>query len=202
MAASERENHPASRTKRIFIALGVGCAIALFATAIALAFGTTSPNATILSPSVAGRPVGARLPVDFELARLGGGRRVDLSRLVEKRVAVINVFASWCPACEKELDAFGKVSREFRQSVAFVGVDSSEPNPRRSEALLEAAHAHYPVGLDTTDLTVADSWGVTNLPVTFFLRANGTIAAEHLGAESPNALRREVRRLIGAAGRV
>lgn len=192
MAAPRR----AHRTRRSFIALGIGCVIALFATAIALAFGTSSPNATLTSPSVAGRPVGARLPVDFRLARLGGGSRVDLAGLVSGRVAVINVFASWCPSCQKELSAFGVVSAAFSREVAFVGVDTSEADPHLSERLLANARAMYPVGLDTSDLAVADAWGVEDLPVTFFLRRNGTIAAEHLGAESASALRRELNVLL------
>jgi thiol-disulfide isomerase/thioredoxin len=188
---------PARTARRILAALGVGAVIALVATAITLAIWTRSPNATIASPSVAGRPVGTRLPVDFDLARLGGGDAVDLSRLVSGRVAVINVFASWCPSCEKELTAFGAISATFRRKVAFVGVDTSESDPRLSERLLADADAHYPVGLDTSDLTVADTWGVENLPVTFFLRPNGTIAAEHLGAESTGTLRREIGQLLG-----
>lgn len=140
--------------------------------------------------------MGSSLPVDYRLARLGGGRRVDLAALVRGRIAVINVFASWCPSCAQELDAFGTVSTEFARRVAFVGIDTSETDVYRSRQLLAAARATYPVGLDTTDLTVASSWGVSNLPVTFFLRSNGSIAAEHLGAESAAALREEVRDLL------
>jgi thiol-disulfide isomerase/thioredoxin len=172
--------------------------IALFATATALAFGTRYPNTTLTSPSVAGRPVGARLPVEFRLARLGGGSSVDLAGLVTGRVAVINVFASWCPSCQQELAAFGVVSARFARRVSFVGVDTSESDPRLSKRLLANAHAKYPVGLDTSDLTVADAWGVEDLPVTFFLRRNGTIAAEHLGAESVTALSHELDTLLAA----
>ena len=88
--------------------------------------------------------------------------------------------------------------RGSRCAVAFVGVDTSESDPHLSERLLANAHAKYPVGLDTSDLTVADAWGVEDLPVTFFLRRNGTIAAEHLGAESVNALSRELNTLLAA----
>lgn len=136
------------------------------------------------------------MPVDFFLARLGGGRPVDLASLVSGRVAVINVFASWCPSCQKELAAFGVVSATMAHKVAFVGIDTSESDPSLSERLLAKAHARYPVGLDTADLTVADAWGVANLPVTFFLRPDGTIAAEHLGAESATSLRRELDALL------
>ncbi len=84
----------------------------------------------------------------------------------------------------------------FADRVAFVGVDTSESDPRLSERLLANAHAHYPVGLDTPDLAVADDWGVESLPVTFFLRRDSTIAAEHLGAESTGSLRKELEQLL------
>lgn len=172
--------------------------IALVATAVTLALRTAAPDVTVQSPRVAGRPVNARLPVDFRLARLGGGARVDLARLVSGHVAVINLFASWCPACQKELEAFGAASAEFHKEVRFVGVDTSEPDPRRSLRLLAQARATYPVALDSASLAVAGAWGVSNLPVTFFVRANGTIAAEHLGAESSSALRGEIEALLRA----
>lgn len=119
-----------------------------------------------------------------------------LSALVAGRPAVINLFASWCTACARELDAFGKVANSTGAAVAFVGVDTSENDPQRSRLLLSEARVRYPVALDTSSLEVADSWGIGDLPVTFFVRSNGTIALEVLGAQSVAQLRRDVETLV------
>jgi thiol-disulfide isomerase/thioredoxin len=154
--------------------------------------GSSSPPTQVLG-------VGAEAPGDFTLARLGGGQPLVLSRLLDGHPAVINVFASWCTACAAELDAFGAVSQSFARRVVFVGIDSNETSPRRAESLLATAHATYPVGLDTS-LAVATSYGVVELPTTFFLAADGRITAVVVGAESRAALTAHVTAALAASG--
>jgi len=188
-----------ARSRRAVLALALGCAIALIVTAVFFAVRPGPNSATVTNPAVSGRSVGSALPVHFRLARLGGGKPVVLWSLVKGRPSVVNLFASWCPACARELDAFGRVSASVGSKVAFVGVDTSENDPARSEQLLSQAKVRFPVARDTASLEVAGSWGVTDLPVTFFVRSNGTIAREVLGAESLSVLRRNVAALLKGA---
>jgi cytochrome c biogenesis protein CcmG, thiol:disulfide interchange protein DsbE len=189
-----------TQPRRVVVALGIGCLLAVAVAGVFLALRPRPESTSLDAPLISDRPVGAPLPVDFRLARLGGGPPVELATLVKGKPAVINLFASWCSACEKELRAFGRVSSELKGRVSFVGVDTSEPSPGRSLLLLRQAGARYPVALDSSSSEVADAWGVADLPVTFYLRPNGTIAKEVLGAEDSSVLRAAAEGLLSSPG--
>lgn len=197
--------HPRDPRRRAFAA-----AVTLTAMIVAgfVAFAVTRASrsipsgsgAVILPPGSSLHP-GTAVPVHFSLARLGGGKPVDLAALVGHRPTVVNFFASWCPDCVAELGALASVWRADRPSVDFVGLDTNDPNPTLARALLSRAGADYPVGIDSTVSrdSVGQAWGLANgLPVTFFLDRKGTIVLEVLGQESHATLSRRVAEL--AAG--
>lgn len=131
---------------------------------------------------------------DVRLRRLGGGPPVSVGG-PSGRPTVVNFFASWCTACQREIRAVAAVARA--RKVPFVGVDTDETSPGQALALLRAAHATYPVGMGTG--TFAGRYGAEGLPTTAFLNARGRIVALELGA----VRRHELARLVAdlAAGR-
>jgi thiol-disulfide isomerase/thioredoxin len=135
---------------------------------------------------------GAAAPA-FSLPRLGGGTPVALSSLRGSPV-IVNFFASWCPDCRSELAAIGSVAAQNSGRVAVIGVDSNDGNGAAAAKLLTAAHASYPVGVDTS-AQVASKYLLTALPVTYFVNAQGRIVGSALGPQSVASLRRWVGRL-------
>ena len=102
----------------------------------------------------------------------------DLSRTIG-RPTVVNFFASWCPSCAEEaadLAAFAAAHPEL----AVVGV---AVNDKRADAerFVMRHGITYPVVLDTTGLD-GDAWGVTGIPATFFLDAQGRTVTSIVGA--------------------
>jgi len=140
---------------------------------------------------------GARAPVDFTLARLGGGSALSLARVLDGRPAVVNFFASWCSECAAELDAFGQAWRTDHGQVVFLGIDTNDTDGSKALALLRAAGAAYPVAVDDADDEVTDAYGVNGLPTTFFIDAEGRVRFEVIGAEQRGALERRIRALTG-----
>jgi thiol-disulfide isomerase/thioredoxin len=132
----------------------------------------------------------------FSLPRLGGGAPVALSSL-RGSPAIVNFFASWCPNCRSELTAMGAVATQNTGRVAVVGIDSNDGNGATAAKLLVAAHATYPVGVDTS-AKVASEYLLTALPVTYFVSADGRIVGSALGPQSVASLRRWVSRLSGS----
>ena len=160
--------------------------------------GVSGTGSSVLPPG-SNLHSGARVPLDFSLARLGGGSRVDLARLVAHRVAVVNFFASWCPDCTAELDTFATAWRAHRSSVAFVGIDTNETSASKAAGLLAKVGAGYPVGVSDTlgAHSIGRVWELANgLPVTFFLDRRGHIALEVLGLESRPVLERRIAELL------
>ncbi len=160
--------------------------------------GTPAVSGNASTPAVSNLPassilrVGELVPTHFTLQRLGGGATIQLARLLAGHEAVINLFASWCPACASELGAFAAVSNSVAKRVVFVGIDTNDPNSAKALSLLRRAGAKFPVGIDTANLGVASAFGVANLPTTLYLRADGRLARAVLGAQSATQLRRAI----------
>ncbi len=135
----------------------------------------------------------------FSLPRLGGGQTVSLTD-TRGTPTVVNFFASWCKDCQAELSAFGALSAQIAGQVAIVGVDSNDTDPTLARSLLTTAKATYPVGVDNA-ATVATSYLLSALPVTYFLDAQGRVVHVAFGALSLASLDHWVSRLTGKSVR-
>jgi cytochrome c biogenesis protein CcmG, thiol:disulfide interchange protein DsbE len=135
----------------------------------------------------------------FSLPRLGGGQAVSLAD-TRGTPTVVNFFASWCKDCQAELSAFGALSAQTAGRVAIVGVDSNDTNPTLAQSLLTKAKATYPVGVDNA-ATVATSFLLSALPVTYFLDAQGRVVHVAFGAQSLASLEHWSGQLTGKSAR-
>lgn len=108
------------------------------------------------------------------------GETFDLAT-TRGRPTVVNFFASWCPPCNSEapdLVAFAAAHPE----ASFVGVAVNDERAD-TEAFVDKYGIVYPVVYDAEGGT-GDDWGVTGIPTTFFLDAQGTIKDTIVGAAS------------------
>lgn len=128
----------------------------------------TSGNA---APAVANGLPDAVLPC------LGGGRSVRLSGL-RGQPLIINVWASWCPSCRTEAPFLAAVAGTT-SAVRVLGVDHADPDPAGAIAFAQTAGWTFPQ-LQDRDLVLRRELQVTALPVTFFVRADGTIAYRNM----------------------
>ncbi|MCU1495719.1 MAG: Redoxin domain protein [Acidimicrobiaceae bacterium] len=157
-----------------------------------IAYAVTSASSHKTNPTVGVAVIskGKSAPL-FTLPRLGGGSQVDLAGFRGKPT-VVNFFASWCPDCRSELNAFGTVSSADKSKVNFVGVDSNDTNSALARKLLASAGATYPVGVDANGSIASESYVIVALPVTYFLDAKGRVVGETFGAESRSKLEQSV----------
>lgn len=122
-----------------------------------------------------GKPAAA-----FTLQRLDGPGTVSLSDYRGK-VAVVNIFASWCIPCKQENPALVRVYERYRASgdVVFLGIlyqDSRESGLR----YVKDNGVTWPTASDDDGL-FAIAYGVFGIPETYFLGADGIIAGRHIG---------------------
>ena len=104
------------------------------------------------------------------------GEQVRVWELQGKPV-VVNFWASWCTACIQELPVLSSAS-SAHPNVAFLGADSQDTAGGFQS--FEDRHPHpYPVGPIITGSYQA--YGVAGLPVTFFIDAQGRVAASFAG---------------------
>lgn len=126
-----------------------------------------------------GQPVHA-----YSLARLEG----DTPLTGEERLGrpyVINLFASWCTPCRAEHPQLMALSR---QGVDIVGI-AYKDRPEASAAFLaELGNPFADVGQDPEGRFGLEI-GVTGVPETFVVGADGTIRAAHRGPLTDEAVR-------------
>lgn len=133
---------------------------------------------------------------DVTVPCLGGGRAVRLSGL--RGPLLVNLWAQWCPGCREEAPYLAQVA-DRGSALRVLGVDHADPQPALALTFAERAGWTYPQLYDA-DLVFRTRLQVTALPVTFFVRDDGTIAGRHAGAfTSVDQIEQESRRLLGVA---
>jgi cytochrome c biogenesis protein CcmG/thiol:disulfide interchange protein DsbE len=139
----------------------------------------------VASPLV-GRPAPA-----FTLEPVGGGAPVSLASLAGKPV-VLNFWATWCVPCFQEHGVLSEGARALGADVQFLGV-VYEDEPEGVQAFLAQRGGGYPSLVDPGSRT-AIAYGVFGVPETFFIDAQGTIAAKFVGPLTAPTLEANVRK--------
>jgi len=146
-------------------------------------------------PHAIDSPLVGRPAPPFELAPVDGGAPVSLGGLAG-RPAVINFWATWCIPCLEEHDVLLEAARASQGKVQFLGV-VYEDQPDRVRAFLGQHGAAYPSLLDPEG-KAAISYGIFGVPETFFVDAQGRIAAKQVGPLTPDSLAADLAKAGGA----
>jgi cytochrome c biogenesis protein CcmG/thiol:disulfide interchange protein DsbE len=128
--------------------------------------------------------IGRPAPV-FTLQPAGGGAPVSLAAL-RGRPVVINFWATWCVPCYEEHAVLVAAAREAGDAVQFLGVIYEDDEDRVGEFLARQGKA-YPSLMDDDGKT-AMAYGIYGVPETFFVDAQGRIAAKYTGPLGPDAV--------------
>lgn len=144
---------------------------------------------------VAPSGAGPGLP-EVTLVRLDGGE-LPLASLAGKPV-VLNLWATWCPPCRREMPVLGKAQRE-NPDVTFVFADQGESAEIVREYLQAQGLALDNVLLDATG-RLAQQTGSPGLPTTLFFDASGKLVDRRLGGLSAATLAERLEALRAPAG--
>ncbi|HOT79414.1 MAG TPA: TlpA disulfide reductase family protein [Microthrixaceae bacterium] len=112
-----------------------------------------------------------------------------------KTPMVLNVWATWCAPCRKEMPAFDVTASKYEGVVRFVGVNLGDTEVAAQQFVDETG-----VGFDQyldPDSTSQVALSITTMPATAFIRADGTIAATHNGALDEAELERLIADELG-----
>ncbi len=130
----------------------------------------------------------------FTLARHGGGE-VSLEELRGQPV-VLNFWSAGCATCLEELDELVRFYRAHLGEVAFFAINMGDP----PETVAEFARRHkleseYPLLLDPKG-KVAVAYGVTGVPETVFIDAEGIVRYWIIGPASERQLEEGLRSIV------
>lgn len=146
---------------------------------LALGWGLTNDPKYIPSPLV-GKPVPA-----FELPPVKG-RELGLSNSdLNGSVSLVNVFASWCTACELEHPFLMRLAETG--AVPIHGLNYKDRPDDAATWLDKGGDPYTRTGADVSG-QVGIEWGVYGVPETFVISPDGHIAYKHVGPLTPDTI--------------
>jgi thiol-disulfide isomerase/thioredoxin len=128
-----------------------------------------------------------RLP-DVEVETLRGGQPFALDEL--EGPAVVNLWATWCAPCKRELPEFQAVHESLADEVTFVGVNIGDDGDDAAD-YLDDLGISYDQYLDF-DSTLTAALETATLPMTLIIDADERIALRHVGPLDQNDLIEEL----------
>jgi thiol-disulfide isomerase/thioredoxin len=120
------------------------------------------------------------------------GERVDVARVAAGRVALVSLWATWCEACEREMDALNRLEAKSGNAAVVIGVAVGEERAKVA-AFAQRRGLRY-VQLIDPDFAFADAIGQRRIPATLVVDREGKIVyrGDALDAASLDALKRAV----------
>ncbi len=127
--------------------------------------------------------------MDFTVYR-ADGTPVSLSDVFGKPI-LINFWATWCPPCKSELPDFDRVYADYGEDVVFMMInmtDGSRDTVETASAYIADNGFSFPVYYDC-DLDAAYTYGVSSIPMTVLIGADGNIVGAQIGVLNEAQLR-------------
>lgn len=115
----------------------------------------------------------------------------------EGKPLVVNLWATWCPPCRREMPMLAREAAE-RTDVGFVFVNQGE-GAGKIGSYLSADRLTLDHVLLDAGMALSRHYATPGLPVTLFLRRDGTLASLHTGEISREALATGIEAIMGEA---
>jgi peroxiredoxin len=127
-----------------------------------------------------GSVAAGKVATDFKLRDLGG-HEVSLSSMRGK-VVFLNLWATWCEPCRREMPSIEKLYEKFGKDKSFVilAVSEDSDGSKAVAPYVKKSGYKFEVLLDPRN-DVGEAYNVSGIPETFVIDRGGRIVAHHLG---------------------
>lgn len=122
--------------------------------------------------------------IDFEFTDREG-ERYKLSEYYGKPI-ILNFWATWCGPCKMELPYFNAAFANYGDQIQFLMldlVDGSYDTVDSTIAFVEKNGYSFPLFFDS-DMAGAEAYGVSAIPMTVVINAEGKLVETHVGSLS------------------
>ncbi|MDN2703020.1 TlpA disulfide reductase family protein [Janthinobacterium sp. SUN100] len=154
----------------------------------ALVWGVLSAGISLAYDKPAALPAMALQALD--------GSPVTLAALAGGKPLVVNLWASWCPPCRREMPVLA-AAQQARADIVFVYANQREDAAAASAFLGRSGVTLRNVLLDS-EAALGKAAGSSALPTTLFYDAQGRLVDTHLGELSDASLASKLRKIAPA----
>lgn len=146
-----------------------------------------------LNPREVPSPLIGKPAPEFSLQRLSDPSQVITKADLAGKVWMLNVWASWCAPCREEHPLVIDIAR--RQLVPVYGLNYKDAGPAARSWLASLGNP-YRANLVDADGRVGIDFGVYGVPETFIIDRQGVIRLKHVGALTPDVVRKRIEPLL------
>jgi cytochrome c biogenesis protein CcmG/thiol:disulfide interchange protein DsbE len=156
---------------------------------VLLIFGLyNAPNKKVIPSPLVGKPI-----PEFNLSVLGQEGSMLGTEELTGQPFILNVWASWCPACRVEHEMITAIART--ELVPVYGLNYKD-EPSEATRWLGRFGNPYTANLQDLDGTVAIDFGVYGAPETFLIDAQGVIRHKVIGPVTEQDWRNDLQPMI------
>mgnify|MGYP006088630151 CR=1 FL=1 len=130
----------------------------------------------------------------FNLVNLFDKNKFITNNNLNKKIVLINFFASWCAPCKAEHPLFFEIKAKNPQ-VYILGVDHKDKTKDAIDYLNIYGNPYDYIGVDKNGL-VGLEFGVFGLPETFLVNNSGQIIYKYLGPLTKDIIKNEIQPLL------
>ena len=130
----------------------------------------------------------AHIAPDFLLLDMEGNE-VTLASFFGKPI-ILNFWASWCGPCKMEMPEIQKFYEQYGEEIHFLLVSVDESLDTAKTFISDSGYT-FPVYFDTTSMG-GYLYGASSIPLTYFIDAQGNLAAYYMGAMTESILQQGV----------
>jgi len=121
------------------------------------------------------------------------GDSVNLAELGQGHLTVVNLWATWCPPCRREMPVLQQAEQQYPE-VRFVLLNQRE-HPEVVQLYLQQAGLRFNHLLLDQQGQLATQLGAHGLPVTLYFGADGHLLKSHMGELSAASLTQSLQQL-------
>lgn len=147
-------------------------------------------------PNVIPSPLIGKPAPTFALPELLAADRTVSDQDLRGAPYLLNVFASWCPACRIEHPVVTEIAR--RGIVRVIGYNYKDEREAALAWLKQFGNPYERVLVDADGRKAID-WGIYGAPETFLVDAQGTIRYKHVGPMTWETVEKEILPRLEAA---
>lgn len=127
------------------------------------------------------------------------GQEVNLASF-KGRPIILNFWATWCGPCKAEIPMLMALADQYRdRQLAVLGV-SVDDSPEDLRKFAEEFKMNYPVLVGLGQHEFQEKFeAVVAIPVTWFIRPDGTVLKKHQGPASKDWFESQVKAMLAAS---
>ena len=137
-------------------------------------------------------------PLAFKLKDMNGN---DIALADYRgRPLIVNFWATWCPPCKVEIPYFMEFTEKYKaQKLTVLGI-SIDDTPEDLRAFATEYKMNYPVLVGRNNFELQEAFDADiAIPVTWFIRADGTVFLKHAGPATKEYFEQQVQGLLSAS---